>query len=441
MASLVEAIAAAEDASSTSRGIEEDVDADVDAEIDMERIEQQQIEFQVLDAMYPDRMELISGRRYEDTEHEKYYDLDNFQLPIACRIPLTTIAFETETETQPGKEQNNNDNNNTKIPITTTNWPEHPLTLEVHYPSKYPSAPEDEEEEGSIEMDDVIPTFVLVHDNTVQEFPSHVSEQLVTILTEQAKLDQGRLCMIECLLQANQYLHQPREWDDTATTATSITANKGIITTTSHSNAEKKKNVIHGTAEPKRTTTAKTTTTTTTINKNTTTATACTSGSSGSSSIKYGCISTHHLLDHKPDNILRKGLKYNVSGYYKFGTPGIGVMWGEQVNIEAFVSTLKQTMPQKKIETIFLRSWDNTKHTTTTEERPKGWKLVTSPAMLRTELSNILGIASDDDYYTILGIHNKNSDKNNKKKDDQQNDNNNNNNNNRSKRKGKKIKK
>ena len=123
-------------------------------------------------------------------------------------------------------------------------------------------------------------------------------------------------------------------------------------------------------------------------------------------------------------------------------------MWGEQVNIEAFVSTLKQTMPQKKIETIFLRSWDNTKHTTTTtttttteEERPKGWKLVTSPAMLRTELSNILGIASDDDYYTILGIHNKNSDKNNKKKDDQQNDNNNNNNNNRSKRKGKKIKK
>ena len=110
--------------------------------------------------------------------------------------------------------------------------------------------------------------------------------------------------------------------------------------------------------------------------------------------IVYACITTHHLLDHKPDNLLRTGHKFRLNGFYKFGTPGIGVCWGDQDGVDGFVEKMKGAMPQKKFGLVFSRSWDGAVPTS-------GWTEVTASG-LRGRLSEA-GV-DDDDYYSILGI-------------------------------------
>jgi len=119
-----------------------------------------------------------------------------------------------------------------------------------------------------------------------------------------------------------------------------------------------------------------------------------------SSGYSYACIRTHHLLDHKPDNLLRTGHKYQLTGFYKFGTPGIAVVFGQDdaVGMENFLDTLKSNMPQKKFEMVFQRSFlgDNI---------PNQWQEISTASILQEELSK-LGLP-EDDYYTILGVPNK----------------------------------
>ena len=64
-------------------------------------------------------------------------------------------------------------------------------------------------------------------------------------------------------------------------------------------------------------------------------------------------VVSHHLFDHKPDNLLAKGSKYNLRGFYRYGTPGVAVVFGEEHNIENYVDSLKDAMPQKKFEIRF----------------------------------------------------------------------------------------
>lgn len=90
-------------------------------------------------------------------------------------------------------------------------------------------------------------------------------------------------------------------------------------------------------------------------------------------------IVSHHLFDHKPDNLLAKGSKYNLTGFYRFGTPGIAVVFGEQHNIDNYIDPLKDAMPQKKFEIKFQQQ---------TDTAPQKWKEVNLGG-LREELNKL----------------------------------------------------
>ena len=109
--------------------------------------------------------------------------------------------------------------------------------------------------------------------------------------------------------------------------------------------------------------------------------------------IVYACISTHHLFDHKPDNLLKTGHKHQLNGFYKFGTPGVAVAWGDKDFVEDFMDTMNRAMPQKKFELVFQKPWSG--------ETPTGWNEVLPPE-LKQQLSK-LGVP-DEDYFTILGL-------------------------------------
>ena len=113
---------------------------------------------------------------------------------------------------------------------------------------------------------------------------------------------------------------------------------------------------------------------------------------------KYACISTHHLFDHKPDNLLKTGRKHHLSGFYKFGTPGKAIVWGDNEDIEDFLDALKRAMPQKKFELVFLPSWGENEQE---NQIPVGWTSVDPPSF-REELSKIN--APEEDYYAALGL-------------------------------------
>jgi hypothetical protein len=96
------------------------------------------------------------------------------------------------------------------------------------------------------------------------------------------------------------------------------------------------------------------------------------------SNVCVGVVS-HHLFDHKPDNLLAKGNKYNLCGFYRFGTPGIAIVFGAQHDIDNYVDSLKDAMPQKKFEIRFQKTIDGA---------PKEWK-ETDLGELRQALTEI----------------------------------------------------
>mmetsp|Transcript_17787 Transcript_17787/g.21751 ORF Transcript_17787/g.21751 Transcript_17787/m.21751 type:complete len:130 (-) Transcript_17787:663-1052(-) len=69
-------------------------------------------------------------------------------------------------------------------------------------------------------------------------------------------------------------------------------------------------------------------------------------------------ISSHHLLNHAPDNFLSKGSKYKLHGVYRFGTPGLAFCIGDMVDVENFQAAMEKKMPQKKFDIIMSRECD-----------------------------------------------------------------------------------
>lgn len=63
-------------------------------------------------------------------------------------------------------------------------------------------------------------------------------------------------------------------------------------------------------------------------------------------------IHSHHLLDHKPDNMILKGSKFKLRGVACLGRPSVGLCVGASKNIQKFCKKLKSAMPQKKFSTI-----------------------------------------------------------------------------------------
>jgi hypothetical protein len=123
------------------------------------------------------------------------------------------------------------------------------------------------------------------------------------------------------------------------------------------------------------------------------------------SKTSYSAISTHHLLDHKPDNLLRSaGNKCKLNGYFKFGNPGIALVWhstsdgdndSSAAAFENFVNTLKSAMPQKKFQCLFTKPWNSS-------QLPSGWNEISTAGDLKVALQD-LGIP-EEDYYTVLGL-------------------------------------
>jgi len=59
-------------------------------------------------------------------------------------------------------------------------------------------------------------------------------------------------------------------------------------------------------------------------------------------------IHSHHLLDHKPDNMILRGGKFKLRGVGCLGRPGIALCIGPQKSIDKFISKLKSAMPTAK---------------------------------------------------------------------------------------------
>lgn len=288
---------------------------------DDEMAEMQREEVHALEAIFDGALELRSSRQDED-----------FDFPIVYRIKLNEIDIDN-------RDIGNHTENG------TTNWPNQPLTVEVRYPQNYPSDEEEKDTETSV------PSFELLHENTVIEFPSFVSDKLLAVLRDTAESERGMPSVLSCLYAAREFLDGDRLWQDD-------TRNKKATGDLDYSSGVVK------------------------IKK---------------SDTKYACISTHHLFDHKPDNILKTGHKYHLSGYYKYGTPGIAIAWGDMDSIDDFLDTMKRAMPQKKFELVFIQPWDMTKH----DRVPTGWNSV-DPPTLKEEMKKI--DVPEEDYYIALGL-------------------------------------
>jgi len=65
-------------------------------------------------------------------------------------------------------------------------------------------------------------------------------------------------------------------------------------------------------------------------------------------------LHSHHLLDHKPDNLLLKGGKYKLRGFACLGRPGVALCIGPQAAISKFQASLESAMPQKRFKTKVL---------------------------------------------------------------------------------------
>jgi predicted esterase len=136
---------------------------------DEEAAAMQQEEVQALEAIFPEEMQLKSSKKEIDYE-------EVFDFPIVYHFILL-----------PAEDIND--------PTSTTNWPSHPLTLQVTYPYNYPL--------------EAIPKFHLLHDNNSYEFPSNRVKQILRLLTESATLELGMPSVLSCIYAVKEYLDAP----------------------------------------------------------------------------------------------------------------------------------------------------------------------------------------------------------------------------------------
>ena len=138
---------------------------------DEESAMMQQDEVQALEAIFPDEIVLKSAMR--DVDGVPEYDY-----PVRYEVRLLPADPDD----------------------TNTNWPIHPLTLEVLYPYNYPS--------------ESIPAFKLLHENDITQFPRCRLERFTAILKESAEMELGMPNVLSCIYAVKEYLDSPP--DDTA---------------------------------------------------------------------------------------------------------------------------------------------------------------------------------------------------------------------------------
>lgn len=112
-------------------------------------------------------------------------------------------------------------------------------------------------------------------------------------------------------------------------------------------------------------------------------------------SIVVALVHSHHLLDHKPDNLLLKGSKFKLRGFACLGRPGVALCVGGASNIAQFQSFLEDAMPQKKFATIVLEGADIQSLQTITSFEP---------ATLGDLRGVLAGIGQETVFFELTGI-------------------------------------
>mmetsp|Transcript_11503 Transcript_11503/g.27011 ORF Transcript_11503/g.27011 Transcript_11503/m.27011 type:complete len:1027 (+) Transcript_11503:153-3233(+) len=189
---------------------------DVNRTPDEETAEMQREEIQALEAIFPGAIDLRSGRKDSEDDGEEIFDF-----PIVYRITLNDMEM---------------DNGGESVANGTTNWPNQPLTIEIQYPVHYPSDDLESHQENA-----TVPIFKLLHQNTVFEFPSAISAQLVSIFNVTARNERGMPCVLSCLYAARDFLDQDRDWQESSFTP--AVANDKAGTTTSSNEEEDDKGI------------------------------------------------------------------------------------------------------------------------------------------------------------------------------------------------------
>eukprot|EP00537_Pseudo-nitzschia_pungens_P014034 CAMPEP_0172387168 /NCGR_PEP_ID=MMETSP1061-20121228/4533_1 /TAXON_ID=37318 /ORGANISM="Pseudo-nitzschia pungens, Strain cf. pungens" /LENGTH=254 /DNA_ID=CAMNT_0013116739 /DNA_START=52 /DNA_END=816 /DNA_ORIENTATION=- len=80
----------------------------------------------------------------------------------------------------------------------------------------------------------------------------------------------------------------------------------------------------------------------------------CSRNNSDDDDVVVALLHSHHLLDHKPDNLLLKGGKYKLRGVACLGRPGVALCIGPAKAHARFKKALESAMPQKRFKTKVL---------------------------------------------------------------------------------------
>ena len=105
-------------------------------------------------------------------------------------------------------------------------------------------------------------------------------------------------------------------------------------------------------------------------------------------------LHSHHLLDHKPDNLILKGGRHKLRGVACLGRPGVALCIGSPNALKKFRATLESAMPQKRFKTKMLA---------TKSEGCSSWNGFESVSLgeLRERLSSI---GEEAEFFAITGI-------------------------------------
>ena len=110
-------------------------------------------------------------------------------------------------------------------------------------------------------------------------------------------------------------------------------------------------------------------------------------------------IHSHHLLDHKPDNMILSGKKYKLRGVACLGRPGVALCIGAKKDIVKFNNKLKGAMPQKKFASVDISS-SSTNAVAILNEFVDGFEEV--PIAKLREL--LTAVDQEDKFFALLGI-------------------------------------
>ena len=120
-------------------------------------------------------------------------------------------------------------------------------------------------------------------------------------------------------------------------------------------------------------------------------------GNDSISSDVIALVHSHHLLDHKPDNMILKGGKFKLRGVGCLGRPGVALCIGPEKAIDKFRSKLKAAMPQKKFGTINIDS------SNVSEEELS--KIDDFEEVSQGELRGLLAsLGHEDQFFALTGI-------------------------------------